>query len=278
MSMGIGNFTSKYTITSQLTVKKSQSSAQSSGVPTWDPGRVWNSLGDMDKGFRAYRQEWNDYYSQTFAASGANGDGSLTRAELDELLQSEFGAAGVTFIDRKPGDPKAGRHDIYIDDVNRQKMADDPEYRAKMMSVIQMEMAGVTGYTYKNGDRTIQDQHSGTVLSMAEGDTLYEGVPHSGGAVSARGGMAVSTSGSVGASDGKGLMTLIIEKMQEMMEERQLRQQREKQLERQGVQVDISVEARSRRSEFDMTAAPLGETRSDTTKAPESAGLLDVVA
>ncbi len=276
MSMSIGNYTANFTLSTQ-TAKKAQTATQTSGMPTWDSGRVWGSLGDMDRAFRSYSQEWNSYYSESFATAGASGDGILTRDELDDLLQSEFGGMGVTFIDRKPGEPRAGRHDVYIDDANRQKMADDPEYRAKMMAVIQMEMAGTTGYAFNSGNGVVTNRLSGTVLSMAEGDPLYEGVPHSGGAVS-DGAVRVSASAGAGESKGKGLMTLIIEKMQEMMEERRLRQEKEKQFEQDGVQVDISVEARSRRSVFDTVAVPPEEVRDDSLKMPETSSLLDVLA
>ncbi len=275
MSISIGNYSANFTLSTQA-AKKAQTATASSGMPTWDSGRVWGSLGDMDRAFRSYSQEWNSYYSQSFATAGAAGDGILTRDELDELLQSEFGAMGVTFIDRKPGDPKVGRHDVYIDDANRQKMADDPAYRAKMMSVIQMEMAGTTGYAINSGSGVVTNRLSGTVLSMAEGDPLYEGVPHSAAAIG-DGAVRVSSSDS-GESKGKGLMTLIIEKMQEMMEERRLRQEREKRVEQDGVQVDISVEARSRRSVFDSAAVPPDEVRDDSQKKPEPASLLDVLA
>ncbi|MCC8109292.1 MAG: hypothetical protein LIQ30_09680 [Planctomycetes bacterium] len=277
MSMALNGFSAQYSITSQTTVKKAHTAAQS-GVPTWDPNRVWGSIGGMEKGFRSYRQQWNEYYSESFAAAGS---GVLTQEELTDLLQSEFGGMGVTFIDHKPGDAKAGRHDVYIDDVNRQKMASDPEYRARMMSVIQMEMAGVTGYSLNDGNGTVSNRLSGTVLSMAEGDPLYEGVPHSGGAVSESNGVRMAASAATGESKGKGLMTLIIEKMQEMMEERRLRQEREKQLEGQGVQVEISVEARSLLAGAGSAAAApdaADAAGNAVVAARERTGALDIVA
>lgn len=282
MSMGIGGFNANYNVVLQSTAGKSGQSA----TPTFAHNHTWGSISEMDTAFRNYGQEWRNVYSNSFAKSGTDGNGKISQDELNELLQKEFGSKGVQFTDG-PVDvqnPKEGRYEVYIDDKNRQKMADDPEYRAKVMSVIQLEMAGAGGYSLQGPGGVRNDRTTGLSMSMAEGDPIFEGVPHSAGGTSASKGIGTFSMSSDGMSKGgvekekKSLLEQIKEAAEEKLKKKKEEEKRAAAKKAREDLLELSVEATTatKTGTVEKTAATGAAARQDDAESAN--GAVNVIA
>ena len=165
-----------------LTVSVQWGAAKSgqTGFPVFDNNRVWSSLDEFGAAGVKYGEEWVKVYSDRF--SGLENGGRISMEELDEQLRAEFGSFGVRWVDNDPKDVRAGQNDIYIDEANRRKMANDPEYRARVFGIIQRELSvAPQGFRYQHGGQTIQAPClAGGTMSFCEGNKVYNGVPYLG--------------------------------------------------------------------------------------------------
>lgn len=280
MSVGGSGFNANFNIAAKnMTAKKEQTDAASAGLPAFDHGRVWGSLGAFGDGLKEYQKEWEAVYSEKF--SGLENGGKISVDEMQELLQSEFSRFGIRFVNSDPRDVTDGQHKVYIDDANMQKMANDPEYRGKVMALMQRELTNTQqGFSYqRNGETQNPGRLSGTVISISQENNAYGGIPYSG---MARGSGSISVSkssiptASDRASDKKGKSMLeIIKEMQEEREKK-LEEKREK----------ARIEARKKEREEQVTVS--SDVSAEITSAvvedsptipepPTTGGSLDVV-
>ncbi len=263
-----------------MVLQNSTAKSGQSSTPTFANNKTWSSIGDMEKGFRSYGQEWRSVYSDSFSKAGSQGNGKITQEELSALLQSEFG--GINFTD-SPVDinnPKEGVFEVYIDQTNRQKMADDPEYRAKVFSVIQLEMAGTNGYSVQTAAGQISDRTTGLSMSIAEGDPLYEGVPHSAGGTSASKGIAAySMSSADGGKEKKSVLEQILEDLEEKLEEQKELERREaaKKASQDILELSAGAQAKIKKDASEKTDATNG-TSISSGEQENSDSIVDVIA
>lgn len=245
MSYGLGGINANFTVASQTSAGKGGQAA----TPKFAHNHTWESIDAMSKAFAQYGQEWRSVYSETFAGSGAEGDGRLTGEELNELLEKEFGGKGVRFVDGVDiENPREGRFEVYIDEANRRKMAEDPEYRAQVFSVIQIEMAGADGYSVQLAGGPRSDRTTGLSMSIAEGNPLYEGVPHSAGGTSASKGIGTFSMSSGPEKSGKSLLEKIKEDQAKKLEEKKDREKRNAAKKEQRDRLELSIEATAKRA------------------------------
>lgn len=270
MINGIG---AKYNVLTQSAANKNGQS----GSPTFNTSQTWNSLSAMSNAFKSHIQDWKSVYSERFADAGANGDGKISQDELSELLQSEFGGKGVRFTEGRVdiNNPKAGVFEVYIDEKNRQMMADDPDYRAKMMAVIQGEMAGTKGYSVQMSGSVVNDRTTGLSMNMAEGDPIYEGVPHTaGGTGTATGTMTTTNSAnsSGSAKKSKSVMEQLMEKLEKKAEEKREAEKKEAAKKAREDLLEISVEAKAKIAEQAVDKAAEAEEADGEPDEPETTG------
>lgn len=296
MGMSLGGIGANFNIathTSTSTAKSGQSA-----TPAFAHNHTWGSIAEMEQAFRKYGQEWRGVYSNEFAGSGANGDGKLTQEELNALLESEFGGLGATFVDSAAKDVTVGKHQIYIDEKNRQKMANDPEFRAQVFSVIQIEMAGTRGYSVQGPGGPTHNRLTGSALSISEGDPLYEGVPHSGMATGEHAMTQTTTSSggapapAAGANTGKtkkskSMLQIIKEKLEEKLEKKREEEKLEEAKQAREDMVEISAEAGAKAADAVEEAlaaeaeAEAADAEAEAAKAGETeqaGGRVDVLA
>ncbi len=167
------------------TVQVAQKSKQaSSGKPTWNPNRVYKYLEDMNEGFQNYKKQAVAYYSSQI--SKEEGDGTMSVEELKKQINEWF--PEYTLTDREPSKVVAGKYYLYIDEKQLQKMASDPEYRAKVYGLMDTELQGKKGYTLEYSDgRKVTSHLTGTIFSLAEKNRKYagaDGIPYLGSCMS----------------------------------------------------------------------------------------------
>lgn len=273
MISGIG---ANYNIALQTSAAKSVQNS----TPTFAHNHTWGSIGEMDSAWRKYTQEWKSVYADSFSGSGAEGDGKISLEELDELLQSEFGGMGVQFVDGVDiENPKAGRYEVYIDQANRQKMADDPEYRANVFAVIQSEMGGSKGYSVQTAAGTHNDRTTGLSMSIAEGNPLYEGVPHSAGGTSASNGVMFATSSGGPEKGGKSVLEQIKENLEKRLEEKKEREKLDAAKKARQDILELSIEAAAKiKSDAVENAGAANEKTVDDDEEETAGGGLDILA
>ena len=166
-------------------VQVAQKSKQaSSGKPTWNPNRVYKYLEDMNEGFQNYKKQAVAYYSSQI--SKEEGDGTMSVEELKKQINEWF--PEYTLTDREPSKVVAGKYSLYIDEKQLQKMASDPEYRAKVYGLMDTELQGKKGYTLEYSDgRKVTSHLTGTIFSLAEKNRKYagaDGIPYLGSCMS----------------------------------------------------------------------------------------------
>lgn len=243
----INGVSSNYNVSLQTSAQASASGGGQNARPTFNHGHTWSSIGDMDNAWRQYTQDWANYYSKSFAGSGTEGDGKITQDELNALLESEFSGMGIRFTDGPvdTDNPKAGTFEVYIDQTNRQKMADDPEYRAKVMGVIQSETAGRNGYSVQMPSGVVSDRTTGLSMNIAGNKATYEGVPHSAGGTSTGGQMVTMTAGD-DSDEGKSILEQILERLEKKLEEKKEQEKIEEAKKARQDLLEISVEAKAK--------------------------------
>lgn len=148
--------------------------------PTWNPNHVYRYLEDMNEGFQSYKKEAVSYYEALIA--GEDGGGILTIEELKAQIAEYF--PEYTLTDREPSDVKDGVNYLYIDEKNLQKLASDPDYRAKVYGLMDSELQGKKGYTLQYSDgRNVTAHMTGSIFSLAEKNRKYagaDGIPYLG--------------------------------------------------------------------------------------------------
>lgn len=284
MGMSLGGIGANFNIatrTSTSTAKSGQSA-----TPAFAHNHTWGSIAEMEQAFRSYGKEWRGVYSSDFAGSGANGDGKLTQEELNALLESEFGGLGATFVDSAPKDVTVGKHQIYIDEKNRQKMANDPEFRAQVFSVIQIEMAGSRGYSVQGPGGPTHNRLTGSALSISEGDPLYEGVPHSGMATgeptmtqtttTSGGAPAAAKAGKTKKS--KSMLEIIKEKLEEKLEKKREEEKLKEAKQAREDMVEISAEAGAKAADAVEEKLAAEAEAAKPGEAEQAGGGLDILA
>lgn len=152
---------------------------QGGGLPAYDNNKVYNSLGEINSALQGLRQKWNAHYSESF--SKMENGGKVTVGQLKEEIMKEFGSYGIQLTDTKPGDIAIGKHLVYIDEANLQKMADDPTYRADNFALMRREFSTKGGITYKDYQgRTVKSSSAGSVFSLSEDNPLVDGSRYNG--------------------------------------------------------------------------------------------------
>ncbi|MCI8327127.1 MAG: hypothetical protein HFI37_05050 [Lachnospiraceae bacterium] len=152
--------------------------------PVWNPNRVFHYLEDMNRGFLSYGEKAVSYYREMIA--GESDGSTLSIEELKAQISEYF--PEYTLIDHEPSDVKDGKFYLYIDEKNLQKLASDPEYRAKVYGLMDRELQGKNGYTLQYSDgRNVTSHLTGTIFSLAETNKKYAGadeIPYRGSAKS----------------------------------------------------------------------------------------------
>ncbi len=182
MNVGLNGFNASFSIASQLRntgAQKSQSQQQDSSKPYYDPNYVHNSLGDFTRALYDYEDQWAAEYSKTYA-NMENG-GKMTVEELQEYMKQEFSGYGVRFVDYNPKDVSQGQHLVYVDESHLQKMANDPEFRAQNMALMQREFAAQKGMAYRDWEgQARHTQLTGSVFSLSEENQKVDGSHYQG--------------------------------------------------------------------------------------------------
>lgn len=148
--------------------------------PIWNPNRVYRYLEDMNAGFQSYKKEAVSYYESLIAQK--EGDGTMTVEELKAQIAEYF--PEYTLTDREPSEVRDGVFSLYIDEKNLQKMATDPDYRARVYGLMDCELQGAKGYTLQYSDgRNVTAHLTGTIFSLSEKNKKYagaDGIPYLG--------------------------------------------------------------------------------------------------
>ncbi len=114
--------------------------------------------------------------------------------EMKEMLKKRF--PGYTLTDTEPTDPVKGKHLLYIDDTNMNKLANDADYRARVMGLMEREYAGTAPMTFNLGNTKFHSNTTGSVFSLSEKNPSVDGIPYLGMA------MGEGFSETTGPSDG----------------------------------------------------------------------------
>ena len=243
MNVGIGGLNVSLSVSVQASAARSGQSDR----PVFDRNRVWSSLAEFNAAGVKYGEEWVKVYSDRF--SGLENGGKISMEELDGLLRSEFASFGAWFVDSNPKDVRTGQNDIFIDDANRRKMANDPEYRARVFGLIQRELSlGSQGFRYQWNGETIQTSRlTGSVISISDENASHGGVPYLGMCTS---GPTFSASSQGTASTkatpkkGKSILDMLkelAEELQKRMAEKRDAEKRETAKETRAIRVDIKA-------------------------------------
>lgn len=286
MSMSVGGFNSNFNIMANTTSAKKGQTGQS-GLPVFDNGRVWSSLGDFGNGLKSYQKEWEGVYSEKF--SGLENSGKITVDEMKEQLESEFAQYGVRFVNSNPRDVSNGQHKVYIDDANMQKMANDPSYRGKVMALMQRELAPTQqGFNYQRNGETVSSSLTGTVISICQENSAYGGIPYSG---MARGAPSITVSQAsvptasdrADAKKGKSMLEIIKEMREELEEKLEATREEAKQEaakkareEQLSANSDIAEEIETQASTQGVVNTDSAEP-TQATPGPSTGGSLDVM-
>lgn len=149
--------------------------------PVWDGKKSYAYLEDSNRAGLEYGAKATRYYAAKTAS-----DGELSVAELKKQIGEWFGE--YTLTDREPGKVVQGKHYLYIDDSQLQKMAKDASYRAKVYGLMDRELTTGKEYTLRYSDGKDKTMHiTGSIFSLSEANRKYagaDGVPYLGSAMS----------------------------------------------------------------------------------------------
>ncbi|MDE6714375.1 MAG: hypothetical protein K2K20_11630, partial [Lachnospiraceae bacterium] len=88
----------------------------------------------------------------------------------------------------EPSKVVPGKFYLYIDQSQLQKMASDPEYRAKVYGLMDSELQGKKGYTLQYSDgRNVTSHTTGSIFSLCEANQKFagaDGIPYRGSCTS----------------------------------------------------------------------------------------------
>ncbi|MCR5250081.1 MAG: hypothetical protein K6E50_05690 [Lachnospiraceae bacterium] len=141
--------------------------------PEWDPKKVYNYLEDMAEGFQSYKRQAVKFYQSDFAIKGL--DQEISVEELKSMIKEYFPQYKLT--DREPKEPVTGTYYLYIDQTNMNKLASDPNYRAKVFGLMDSELQGSKGYTLKyTSGKNVTNHIAGSIFSLAEANRSIDGV------------------------------------------------------------------------------------------------------
>ena len=140
--------------------------------PAWNPNKVYNCLEDQVSGFAQYRAKATAYYK-------SNSSGKISVDDLKKEISSLF--PEYTMTSSEPRLTK-GKNYLYIDESQMRKMAEDPDYRAKVYGWMDGELQGMKGITSKYSDGKNVTWHlTGTVFSLSgKNKKNSEGIPYQG--------------------------------------------------------------------------------------------------
>lgn len=145
--------------------------------PVWDGKKSYTYLEDMNQAGLDYGVKATKYYASKTAA-----DGEMTVDDLKKQIGEWF--SDYTLTDREPRDVVQGKHYLYIDDSQLNKMAKDSSYRAKVYGLMDREMATGKEYTLRYSDGKDVTAHiTGSIFSLSEKNKKYagpDGIPYLG--------------------------------------------------------------------------------------------------
>ncbi|MBR1865408.1 MAG: hypothetical protein IJ801_02760 [Lachnospiraceae bacterium] len=149
--------------------------------PVWNGKQAYKYLEDMNQAGLDYGARAVNYYAGKTAE-----DGELSVDELKKQIGEWF--PDYTLTDREPGNVVQGKHYLYIDNSQLQKMAKDASYRAKVYGLMDRELTVGKEYTLTYSDGSNQTMHiTGSVFSLCEANRKYagaDGVPYRGSCTS----------------------------------------------------------------------------------------------
>ncbi len=158
-------------------------SAGSAKRPKWNTKKAYTYLEDMNTAIQNYKKEAVSYYASQIKSKGED---ILTVDELKKQIGELF--SQYTLTDHEPKEVRAGKHYLYIDEKNLEKMAKDADYRAKVYGLMDAELSSGAGYTLKYSDgRNVTSHIVGSIFSLCEENRKYagaDGIPYRGSGMS----------------------------------------------------------------------------------------------
>lgn len=172
---GIGN--SGVTSASMVAQGRKTDGASKAEKPVWNGKKAYTYLEDMGQAAINYGVQAKKYYT-----SKTMQDGAVSVEDLKKQISEYF--PEYTFTDREPKDVVNGKHYLYIDKSQLQKMADDPAYRGKVFGLMDRELNTGREYTLTYSDGVNKTMHiTGSVFSLCEANRKYagaDGIPYLG--------------------------------------------------------------------------------------------------
>ena len=145
--------------------------------PVWDGKKSFTYLEDMNKAGLDYGAQATRYYTPKTSS-----DGEMSVDDLKKQIGEWF--SEYTLTDREPKNVVNGKHYLYIDDSQLNKMAKDPTYRAKVYGLMDREMETGKEYTLTYSDGRKKTSHcTGSIFSLCEKNKKYacaDGIPYLG--------------------------------------------------------------------------------------------------
>lgn len=172
---GIGN--SGVTSTSMVAQGRKTDGASKAEKPVWNGKKAYTYLEDMGQAAKNYGVQATKYYT-----SKTMQDGAVSVEDLKKQISEYF--PEYTFTDREPKDVVNGKHYLYIDKSQLQKMADDTAYRGKVFGLMDRELSTGKEYTLTYSDGVNKTMHiTGSIFSLCEANRKYagaDGIPYRG--------------------------------------------------------------------------------------------------
>lgn len=152
-------------------------SSKNASKPTWNGNKVYTYLEDYNDAAVSYGKQAAKYYSGITSQ-----DGVMSVDELKKQIGEMF--SGYTLTSNEPSKVVSGKHYLYIDDSQLNKMAKDPSYRAKVYGLMNREYTCANTYTLKYSDGQNVTAHvTGSIFSLSEKNNKYagaDGIPYLG--------------------------------------------------------------------------------------------------
>ena len=148
-----------------------------SSKPIWNGKRPFTYLEDMNQAGLDYGTQATKYYSSKTVS-----DGEMSVEDLKKQIGEMF--SEYTLTDHEPQNVVTGKHYLYIDSSQLQKMAKDAAYRGKVYGLMDREMETGREYTLTYSDGRNKTSHvTGSVFSLCEKNRKYacaDGIPYLG--------------------------------------------------------------------------------------------------